>query len=137
MLNLKTFCTTLLISRKLSISIIITLLVIFSYSKKETPQDNPIRTFDTTKDLISLHYDHAPDKDDGQSAAADRTLLQVHYGMDWISKHVIAVSGTYGKNGELLYILGLGEMEFDKFRKRYLDNDGSDIPHRSHAGEHQ
>jgi len=53
------------------------------------------------KDLISLHYDHADDKDDGQSAAADRTLLQVLYGMDWISKHVIPVSGAYGKNAEL------------------------------------
>ena len=28
--------------------------------------------FNRKTDLISLHYDHAPDKDDGHSAAADR-----------------------------------------------------------------
>lgn len=56
------------------------------------------RTFDPAADLLSLHYDHAPDRDDGQSAAADRTLLQVIYGMDWIAEHVIAVSGAYGEN---------------------------------------
>ena len=27
--------------------------------------------FDSKSDLLSLHYDHAPDKDDGHSAAAD------------------------------------------------------------------
>ena len=55
-------------------------------------------TFNPKKDLLSLHYDHAPDKDDGQSAAADRTILQSLYGKDWITKHVVAVSGAYGKN---------------------------------------
>jgi len=54
--------------------------------------------FDTKKDLLSLHYDHAPDKDDGQSAAADRTILETMFGIEWIKNHVIAVSGTYGKN---------------------------------------
>ena len=54
--------------------------------------------FDTRTDMLSLHYDHAPDKDDGQSAAADRTLLQVLYGKHWIAQHVVAVSGTYGEN---------------------------------------
>lgn len=54
--------------------------------------------FDPQKDLISLHYDHAPDKDDGHSAAADRTMLQVLYGADWIRSHVLAVSGAHGRN---------------------------------------
>lgn len=54
--------------------------------------------FSSEKDLISLHYDHAPDKDDGQSAAADRTILETLYDKDWIRKHVVAVSGAYGKN---------------------------------------
>jgi hypothetical protein len=49
-------------------------------------------------DLISLHYDHAPDKDDGQSAAADRTILQSLFGVDWIRMHVVPVSGAYGEN---------------------------------------
>ena len=57
------------------------------------------RGFDPARDLVSLHYDHAPDKDDGQSAAADRTVLQTVHGVEWIKKHVVAVSGAYGKNG--------------------------------------
>jgi len=56
------------------------------------------REFDPNRDLISLHYDHAPDKDDGQSAAADRTILQTLFGAEWIKRHVVAVSGAYGKN---------------------------------------
>jgi hypothetical protein len=58
------------------------------------------RKFNPEKDLLSLHYDHAPDKDDGQSAAADRTLLESLYGLEWIKNHVLAVSGAYGKNAE-------------------------------------
>jgi CubicO group peptidase (beta-lactamase class C family) len=53
-------------------------------------------TFDASTDLISLHYDHAPDRDDGHSAAADRTLLEVLYGACWLERHVVAVSGAYG-----------------------------------------
>lgn len=60
--------------------------------KHDTP------AFDRAKDLLSLHYDHAPDKDDGQSAAADRTVLESLFGADWIREHVAAVSGAYGKN---------------------------------------
>lgn len=60
-----------------------------------------VMKFDPKKDLISLHYDHAPDKDDGHSAAADRTLLETIQGKDWVAGHVIAVSGTYsGEQGE-------------------------------------
>ena len=58
----------------------------------------PTPDFDSQTDLISLHYDHAPDKDDGHSAAADRTLLESLYGREWLSTHVVAVSGTYGLN---------------------------------------
>ena len=58
------------------------------------------QTFDTEKDLLSLHYDHAPDKDDGHSAAADRTILESMFGKDWIKAHVLAVSGTYGENAK-------------------------------------
>ena len=56
------------------------------------------RAFDPKADLISLHYDHAPDLDDGQSAAADRTILESLYGRDWLNAHVVAVSGAYGRN---------------------------------------
>ena len=49
-------------------------------------------------DLVSLHYDHAPDRDDGQSAAADRTMLEDIYGRGWIPGHVLAVSGATGRN---------------------------------------
>jgi len=54
--------------------------------------------FRPDRDLLSLHYDHAPDKDDGQSAAADRTLLESMFGPEWIRAHVVPVSGAYGKN---------------------------------------
>jgi hypothetical protein len=54
--------------------------------------------FDPAKDVIALHYDHAPDLDDGQSAAADRTLLQSKFGARWLEPHLVIVSGTYGIN---------------------------------------
>lgn len=54
--------------------------------------------FDPKTDLISLHYDHAPDRDDGHSAAADRTMLESLYGGPWVIEHTVAVSGAYGKN---------------------------------------
>jgi len=57
-----------------------------------------LRPFDPATDLLSLHYDHAPDKDDGHSAAADRTILESLHGTNWIRAHVVAVSGTYGLN---------------------------------------
>lgn len=58
----------------------------------------PPADFNPKTDLLSLHYDHAPDKDDGQSAAADRMILETLQGKDWIREHVVAVSGAYGKN---------------------------------------
>jgi hypothetical protein len=61
-----------------------------------TPLPEDADTFDATTDLISLHYDHAPDRDDGHSAAADRTLLEVLYGPCWLERHVVALSGAYG-----------------------------------------
>jgi len=51
------------------------------------------------KDLIALHYDHAADRDDGDSAAADRTILESLFGAGWIKAHVLPVSGAYGING--------------------------------------
>jgi hypothetical protein len=47
-------------------------------------------------DLISLHYDHAKDPDDCHSAAADRTIIQSEFGLDWMKKNVVAVSGACG-----------------------------------------
>ena len=58
------------------------------------------RKFSPQTDLLSLHYDHAPDKDDGHSAAADLTILRSLYGTNWIPLHVVAVSGAYGKNAD-------------------------------------
>ena len=60
------------------------------------PSETPL--FDPEVDLISLHYDHAPDRDDGQSAAADRMVLETLFGRAWIAGHVVAVSGAYGLN---------------------------------------
>lgn len=53
-------------------------------------------TFNPELDFISLHYDHASDRDDGQSAVADRTILQSLFGKDWMRLHTIPVSGTCG-----------------------------------------
>ncbi|MCX7011363.1 MAG: hypothetical protein NTW86_02135 [Candidatus Sumerlaeota bacterium] len=52
------------------------------------------------KDLIALHYDHAPDRDDGHSAAADRTMLETIFGAEWIKGHVLPVSGAFGLNAK-------------------------------------
>ena len=64
-----------------------------------TPLPEDADKFDAAADLHSLHYDHAPDPDDGHSAAADRTLLEVLYGACWLQRHVVAVSGAYGWMG--------------------------------------
>ena len=79
---------------------LLTLCVCMSISCAMLQESSNVKqwTFNPQKDLLSLHYDHAPDKDDGQSAAADRTILQSIYGKEWITKHVVAVSGAYGKN---------------------------------------
>lgn len=60
-----------------------------------------IPDFNPEEDLLSLHYDHAPDRDDGHSAVADRVILQEKFGVDWINEHVIPVSGAYGQNRKL------------------------------------
>jgi hypothetical protein len=62
------------------------------------PADSPGKEFDPATDLLSLHYDHAPDRDDGHSAAADRTILESEFGVEWLHRHVVAVSGAYGRN---------------------------------------
>jgi len=80
--------------------VVLTISLPLSCNPTDAPVDTTPRTFDPARDLLSLLYDHAPDRDDGQSAAADRTLLQVLYGMDWIEEHVIPVSGAYGENAE-------------------------------------
>lgn len=49
-------------------------------------------SFDPSMDLLSLHYDHAPDRDDGHAAVAGRQVT-TFYG---IEPHV--VSGAYGTN---------------------------------------
>ena len=49
----------------------------------------------STDYLLSLHYDNAPDKDDVQSAAADRTMIEATLGCGWAKEHVIIVNGTY------------------------------------------
>ena len=84
--------------KKIIAVLILCVCLSFSCSSTQRSNENKEPSFNPKKDLISLHYDHAPDKDDGQSAAADRTILQSLYGKDWIKKHVLAVSGAYGKN---------------------------------------
>jgi hypothetical protein len=84
--------------KKIISFVVICMLMSISCTTSQKSVESKPGEFNPRKDLISLHYDHAPDKDDGHSAAADRTILQSIYGKDWIKKHVIAVSGAYGKN---------------------------------------
>ena len=79
-----------------STAILVVLAVVIAASC--TAQNPEPAQFDPQNDLLSLHYDHAPDKDDGQSAAADRTLLESLFDGEWIARHTVAVSGTYGLN---------------------------------------
>ncbi|MFW6296607.1 MAG: malectin domain-containing carbohydrate-binding protein [Halothece sp.] len=48
--------------------------------------------FDQGNDLLSLHYDHAPDKDDGHATVTGKVLVDT-YGVN----HVV-VGGAHGKN---------------------------------------
>ncbi len=79
-------------------AICILVLLVVMCAALQASEEAGMKKFAPKKDLLSLHYDHAPDKDDGQSAAADRTILQSMFGTDWIKTHVVAVSGAYGEN---------------------------------------
>ncbi|NJK62893.1 MAG: hypothetical protein HC921_09650 [Synechococcaceae cyanobacterium SM2_3_1] len=63
-----------------------------------TAPPTPTAGFQPGIDLISLHYDHAPDRDDGHSAAADRTILQTEFSCDFIRDYTTPVAGAYGEN---------------------------------------
>ncbi|RKY50734.1 MAG: hypothetical protein DRP91_00870 [Candidatus Neomarinimicrobiota bacterium] len=82
----------------------IPMLLLAMYVFQHPSCEDSMKKFNPEKDLLSLHYDHAPDKDDGQSAAADRTILQSMFGKEWIKKHAIPVSGAYGKNAEMFNV---------------------------------
>jgi hypothetical protein len=86
--------------KRMKIFMLIFVSVIVAVGPVIAADGDGTRGFDPQKDLLSLHYDHAPDKDDGQSAAADRTILESLHGRKWIRKHAVAVSGTYGKNAK-------------------------------------
>lgn len=93
---MKTMMRTVLI-----LSVILCACAAFAAGKGATTTPTTAKrtaTFDPGKDFISLHYDHAADKDDGHSAAADRTILETLYGADWITKRVAPVSGACGTN---------------------------------------
>lgn len=69
-------------------------------------------------DLISLHYDNAPDKDDGQAISAGRVISDV-FG---ITPHVVV--GTYGVNRRGDYVPGFDavvDKTFPGARNAYLD----------------
>jgi len=59
------------------------------------------RYFRPETDLIALHYDHAGDRDDGHSAAADLTMLVSLYGRAWVQERAVPVSGAFGLNKKL------------------------------------
>jgi hypothetical protein len=82
-------------------SLILVSSIIIYLSYNYSIESTYIRSFRQDKDLISLHYDHAGDRDDGESAAADRTVLQTIYGKAWIKEHIVAASGMYGDNYKL------------------------------------
>lgn len=55
--------------------------------------DSTSSRFNGSRDLISLHFDHCADPDDGHAAAADRSIIEAE-GIPLARVHV--VSGTYG-----------------------------------------
>ncbi len=58
------------------------------------PGDAP---FDAARDLVSLHYDHAPDKDDGHATVAGREVTS-HFGITpWV------IGGSYGAGNRNTY----------------------------------
>jgi len=69
-----------------------------SFVCPQMPRVANVSHFDPAKDLIALHYDCAPDPDDFQSLAADRTLLEANFGTQWLDAHVLPVVGTFGLN---------------------------------------
>ncbi len=71
---------------------------IFASPMRTDAKEEVGRAFDPERDLLSLHYDHAPDRDDGHSAAADRTVIESLFGAEWMVHRVLPISGTYGKN---------------------------------------
>jgi hypothetical protein len=74
------------------------LLTALAYALVACGADHGAPHFDPDGDLLSLHYDHAPDRDDGQSAVADRVILEAEFGTSWLSRRVLPVSGAYGLN---------------------------------------
>lgn len=54
-------------------------------------------------DVISLHYDCAPDPDDFESAVADRSILELRHGAAWLREHALAVGGTFGAANARLF----------------------------------
>lgn len=78
---------------------ILSLLVVVLLGCESNPEISLVpAVFNPAVDLLALHYDHAPDRDDGQSAVADRVILESEFGADWMAAHVPAVSGAYGEN---------------------------------------
>ena len=74
------------------------LSILFFSAHCHTMSSQPVDSADvlfskSRGDLISLHYDHSPDPDDGHSAAADRTISD-YYGL---GNNVHVVSGTYSR----------------------------------------
>jgi len=73
--------------------------ITINVTSPSAPPETMAGDFDFARgDIIMLHYDHAPDKDDGHSAAADRSILETTFGCNGLQSQVIPVGGTYGTN---------------------------------------
>jgi hypothetical protein len=90
---------------------LVCLLALLVVAAVPTRAESQRAEFRPQRVLLVLGYDHAPDRDDGHSAAADRTILQSLFGTAWIREHVVPVSGAYGTNGA----------EFDPRSARVMD----------------
>jgi hypothetical protein len=72
------------------LSLVFQMVLVMMYMQEAGAGGLSASQFNRDKDLISLHYDHCADPDDGHATVADRTIT-AYYG---ITPHVVA--GAYG-----------------------------------------
>ena len=71
--------------------------------------------FDRNRDLVALHFDHAPDPDDGHAAAAGYIVTQE------LDLNVLVVGGAYGVWNATRYVPASERLMFSIWGNQWLD----------------